>query len=236
MRNKILAILLVLAVTSVAQANKTTQDTEIWVPVNINAKFGDTNWRGFLELQPRITNDVSQLGVIIVRPGIGYAITPNATIWAGYGLQATEYGDTGNYGLENRAWQGFYWKDTAAKKQFIWEMRNRMEERFLPANSEVSYRWRTRLRGEYLLQEYQPWLKPWSVIASNEVFVNFNSNTNNSQLPAGFNQNRAYVGIGYRFAPEFQIETGYLNQYVPGHVGKANQANNVWMTNFNVNF
>lgn len=224
---KILAIFL-MAFTAQAA---TTQDYQTWVPVNINAKLGDTNWRGFLEIQPRITNDSSTLGVAIVRPAVGYAITPKASIWLGYLMQASEIGDTNDYLIENRIWQGFTWKEPVTKNLTV-EARNRLEERFIPHNSDVSLRWRTRVRAEYVLPIYTP----VSLIASEELFVNINDSSYNPSLNSGIAQNRAYVGVGYRFAPQFQIETGYLNQYQPGNAGKPDQANNVWMTNLNFNF
>jgi len=140
--------------------------------------------------------------------------------------------DSDTYLIENRAWQGFSWKDTANEKQFIWEVRNRLEERFLPHNSDPSIRWRTRFRVEQLI----PGWSPWSVIASEEIFVNLNDNSNNAQLQAGAQQNRLYVGIGYRFAPEVQVETGYLYQHVWKNPPSADQNNNIWMTNLNLNF
>lgn len=224
---KVLKLVSLLLVSSVSIAD----DFQIWIPININAKFGQSDWRGFLELQPRFTNDSSTLGTAIVRPAIGYAIGHNATGWVGYGMQASEIGDTESYLIENRAWQGFSWKDIGFDKQLIWEVRNRLEERFLPGNSDPSIRWRTRFRGE-IMTTYDP----ISIITSDEIFINLNDNENNNQLQAGLNQNRVYLGIGYRFNPELQVETGYLNQYIPGYHGKGNQVNNVWMTNLNINF
>jgi hypothetical protein len=118
--------------------------------------------------------------------------------------------DSDKYTIENRAWQGFSWKDTANDKQFLWEVRNRLEERFLPRNSDPSIRWRTRFWVEQLIPDWSS----WSVIASEEIFVNLNDNSNNAQLQAGAQQNRLYAGVGYRFAPEVQVETGYLYQHV----------------------
>ncbi len=140
--------------------------------------------------------------------------------------------DSDTYLIENRVFQGFSWKDTANDKQFIWEVRNRLEERFLPRNSDPSIRWRTRLRVEQLL----PGGMPWSIIASEEIFVNLNDNAHNTQLQAGAQQNRLYLGVGYRFAPEVQVETGYLYQQVWRNDPSADQNNNVWMTNLNLNF
>ncbi len=209
-----------------------TSDFQTWVPININVKL-TSQLRGFLELQPRIDNDTSNLTSIIVRPAIGWAINKQATLWVGYLMQADSITpDSDTYRIENRAFQGFSWKDTANDKQFIWEFRNRLEERFLPRNSDPSIRWRTRLRVEQLI----PGGSPWSIIASEEIFVNINNNSNNAQLQAGVQQNRLYLGVGYRFTPEVQVETGYLYQHVFRNPPSPDQDNNIWMTNLNLNF
>lgn len=207
-------------------------DFQIWIPININAKLTE-HLRGFLEFQPRVGDNASNLTSMIVRPSLGWALNEKATLWVGYLMGADSVTpDSDTYLIENRAWQGFSWKDTANEKQFIWEMRNRLEERFLPHNSDPSIRWRTRFRIEHLIPEWSS----WSVIASEEIFVNLNDNSNNAQLQAGAQQNRLYVGVGYRFAPEVQVETGYLYQHVWKNPPSADQNNNIWMTNLNLNF
>ena len=218
-------------VTANVNANATS-DSQIWIPININAKLTE-QVRGFLEFQPRIGNDASHLTSMIVRPALGWALNDRATLWVGYLMSADSVTpDSDTYRIENRAFQGFTWRDTANEKQFIWEARNRLEERFLPGNSDPSIRWRTRLRVEQLIPDWSP----WSVIASNEIFVNVNDNSNNAQLQAGVQQNRLYAGVGYRFAPEVQVETGYLWQHVWKNPPTADQDNSVWMTNLNLNF
>lgn len=232
--NKIREIALLAALTASAnsQAASATSDFLSWVPININVKLTE-QLRGFLEIQPRVGNDNSHLTTMIIRPAVGWAITPKATVWVGYLMQADSVNLTSDkYLIENRAWQGFTWKDTANDKQFIWEVRNRLEERFLPLNSDPSIRWRTRVRVEQLIPNFSS----WSVIASEEIFVNLNDNAHNVHLQSGAQQNRAYLGFGYRFAPEFQIETGYLYQHVWKKSPTGDQNNNVWMTSLNFNF
>jgi hypothetical protein len=220
------------AVCNNVQATSATSDFQIWVPININLKLTE-KLRGFLEFQPRVGSDASHLSSMIVRPALGWALTPKATLWAGYLMSADPIGPTSDtYRIENRVWQGFSWKDTANEKQFIWEARNRLEERFLPGNSIPSFRWRTRFRAEQLIPHYSF----LSVIASEEIFVNLNNNAHNAQLQAGANQNRLYLGLGYRFAPEFQVESGYLYQHVWKNAPPADQNNGIWMTNLNLNF
>lgn len=214
------------------QATTATSDFQTWVPININVKLTD-QLRGFLELQPRVGNDSSHLTTAIVRPALGWAINQQATLWAGYLMSADSISPSSEkYLIENRAWQGFSWKDTANEKQFIWEVRNRLEERFLPRNSDPSIRWRTRVRIEQLMPNYSA----WSVIASEEMFVNLNDNAHNAQLQSGAQQNRAYLGVGYRFMPQFQVETGFLYQHIWKKDPVGDQNNKVWMTNLNFNF
>jgi len=207
-------------------------DFQAWIPVNLNVKLTE-QLRGFLELQPRVGNDMSHLTSMMIRPAIGWAINKKATLWMGYLMSADSVTpDSDTYRIENRAYQGFSWRDTANDKQFIWEVRNRLEERFLPRNADPSIRWRTRLRVEQLI----PGWSSWSVIASEEIFFNLNDNANNAQLQAGAQQNRLYLGVGYRFAPEFQVESGYVYQHIWKNLPVPDQDNNVWMTNLNVNF
>lgn len=224
------AMAMALIASSNAQASANS-DFFTWVPININLKLGE-QLRGFLEFQPRIGNDSSHLTSMMIRPALGWAITPKLTVWAGYLMSADSIKFTDKYLIENRAWQGLSWKDSTDDKQFIWEMRNRLEERFLAAKSDPSIRWRTRFRFEYLIPEFSS----WSIIASEEIFVNLNDNSDDPQLQAGLQQNRGYIGVGYRFAPEFQIETGYLEQHVWKRAGVPDQNNSVWMTNLNLNF
>ena len=89
---------------------RATSDFQIWIPININAKL-TTQLRGFLELQPRIGDNASNLTSAIVRPALGWALNGKATLWIGYGMQADSVTpDSDTYLIENRAWQGFTWK------------------------------------------------------------------------------------------------------------------------------
>lgn len=222
---KILALLFLIT-SPLASAEIT--DYQVWAPVNINTKFNES-WRGFLELQARVGADASQLKTAIVRPAIGYQFHPDWTVWGGYLAQFTSKSyDADQYDAENRIWQGITYKHKF--NNFTFEARNRMEERFLANNSDPEYRWRTRFRGEYVIPSTKV-----SIIGSEEIFFNLNDNGTNHAIQAGPDQNRAYVGIGYRFTDGFQIESGYLKNSVWGYNGKQDQNNDVWMTNFNIN-
>ena len=50
-----------------------------------------------------------------------------------------------------------------------------------------------------------------------EVFVGIGHNTKPERV---FDQNRLFLGLGYKFNPAFRLEAGYLNQAIPrGKVG-----------------
>jgi hypothetical protein len=57
----------------------------------------------------------------------------------------------------------------------------------------------------------------------NEVFLNLQ---HKDQLNGKvFDQNRAYLALGYRFSKKFDLEAGYLNQAIRG--ASVNTSNNV---------
>jgi hypothetical protein len=228
---KILTILLLLFTTSIFAKGEIIEDFQVVVPVNLNIKLGE-HLRGWFEIQPRIQENASELDVAIIRPGIGWQLNKNWTVWAGYLMQANRNRVQDNYSIENRSWQGLTYQKTFGNNVF--EVRNRLEQRFLPANGNMSNRWRTRFRNEYIFPDQTT----WSIIAGEEVFVNLDTNEvdPSHQLQSGVSQNRANVGIGYRFNPQFQVDTGYLNQVFLNFGDHADSMNHSWITNFNLNF
>jgi ribosomal protein L32E len=213
--------------TSLAQADgQVSNDFQNWMSINTNVQIND-KYRAFLELNPRLMDNGSRLGAAYIRPAIGYDINPNLTVWAGYVLQATNSQANLNYVLENQSYQQVTWRGKVGDDN--WEFRNAVEERYLP--SEMGYRSRSRIRYEYVI----PNQKTWSLIGSDEVFMNFN-NVQASSVRSGIAQNRAYVGVGYRFTPSIQVESGYMNQHVWNGGDLVDQNNHVWQSNLNLNF
>lgn len=227
MKKLLIAIILLLCSTVYAQSTEgTVSDFQNWMAISANAKVSD-KWRTFAEVNPRIMDNSSRLGAAYVRPAIGYDITPNWTAWLGYVLQATNTASDNHYTLENQSYEQITYRKTFDNLNI--ESRNAIEHRYLP--SEVGHRSRNRIRGEYIL----PSQTVWSLIGYDEVFVNFND-VAASNVKSGISQNRAYVGIGYRFNPRVQLETGYLHQYVWVGTDYADQSNHVWSTALNLNF
>lgn len=57
-----------------------------------------------------------------------------------------------------------------------------------------------------------PFAPDFSVVASDEFFANINKT--NYGADDGFDQNRAFGGIGYNFNKNIKTELGYMNQYI----------------------
>ena len=62
-----------------------------------------------------------------------------------------------------------------------------------------------------------------------EVFVNLYDTDWGPKLQSlqGLDQNRGFVGIGYRYSPEIMTEIGYMNQYIQTQPGAKDRMNNI---------
>ncbi|MEM2159446.1 MAG: DUF2490 domain-containing protein [Candidatus Nitrosotenuis sp.] len=220
-----------LFVSSVVLADDIIEDFGTWNQLNFNYKPKDSNWLGYLELQGRMKNDSKDVNQLIARPAIGYQVTPNLSLWGGYLFQATTYkGSTNHYWNEHRVFEQATYKDKFGDLDFT--SRTRFEQRnFDVADSGTALRVRQQFRVDYPLH-----IGGTYVAAYDEVFFNLNNEYNSAtNIKTGFDQNRAWVGLGYKFNDHFKAETGYLNQYQEA-VGGPNKMNHIIMTAINASF
>jgi len=180
------------------------------------------HWGYSFDGQLRSHDELSYLKHILLRPSANYYFAKNKVGALGYAYIAT-YGrnaSTGDHTFrpEHRIWQQYTYshkigKYVAASHRF------RLEQRFLgnTASNKNDHYFAQRLR--YFTRGIIP-LKHDSTVFTqgpfvalqNEVFVNIqNKNKVNKHF---FDQNRAYVAIGYRINKMIDVETGYLNQYI----------------------
>ena len=101
-----------------------------------------------------------------------------------------------------------------------------MEQRFIErrAADVFSQRLRYFFRTMVPLSKQDSTFKKGAFLAlQNELFLNLqNKNELNNHV---FDQNRAYIAVGYRLSPKIDIEAGYLNQAIKG--ASTNTINNV---------
>lgn len=213
-------------------ADSIKDDWGMWFSNTFQTDFGGSRNLAFLELAPRTKHDNSEFRQIIVRPLLGYKVTQKLQLWLGYTWQG-EYSKENDFELAtNDIIEQLQWIDNLTP-QLNFQYRFRLEQRFFAAEAETGHRMRHRFRFVYTLPESKTYL-----IASDELFVYFNS-FNDSRLEhsvqTGINQNRSYVGVGYKLMPQLNIDTGYQLQYV-NNFGAADEANHIWLTNINFNF
>ncbi|NIO81758.1 MAG: DUF2490 domain-containing protein [Candidatus Aminicenantes bacterium] len=102
----------------------------------------------------------------------------------------------------------------------IFVSRTRLEWRWIENVPGTAVRFRTLLRGQFPFDEK----RVWSIVAQNEIFVNFNSPPNGPA--AGFDQNRLFFGLNRKVNEHVFIDGGYqwqtINTEEPGFIDNNN--------------
>ena len=200
------------------------QDFRLWAPVYLNFPIAGPV-KGFLEANPRLSDDVSQIDQLLLRSAVGYQLTPTTSLWQGYAW-VTNYEP--NYTQEHRLFQQLIYSTKFSTFQLL--SRSRLEERWIQNTSGTALRARTMLRVNFPLPTY-PAL---ALVAYDEIFIHLN--TIRQGPTAGFDQNRAFLGINYTLSPNFNIDAGYQLQLINTALsGLANQANNMILLQFFIN-
>ena len=195
-----------------------------------------SKWSVHAEFQLRSTNHWAQVQTVLPRIGINYHIRKNQVITAGYALIPNRVFTGGYNGLvsEHRVWQQYLLNQTIGST--VLTHRLRLEERFTPraivvgddvlaGDRVVSVRARYFARAVIPFKKQVPFVKGPFIGLQEEAFVNVAGNKNvNGQF---FDQNRAYVAFGYRVSKQFDVEAGYLNQFVVRIKGQENLMNHV---------
>lgn len=160
--------------------------------------------RIWLEGQSRYDQDFSHWYQGMARVALGYSLSDRATLWAGYTWLPTE--NLGKaYISQQDVWPGFRYVLPTSVGTL--SFRTIFESNFLQG-SDVRYRPRQMIRFMHPLQA-EPRL---NLIAWDEFFVRLNSTPDGGN--AGFDQNRAFAGLGWSFNKNVRAELGYMNQYV----------------------
>ncbi|MDD5581166.1 MAG: DUF2490 domain-containing protein [Methylobacter sp.] len=220
-------------VSPTVQADDLLQDAGSWLQVvgEGSLKVVDPRLekgRIWLEGQSRFDDNWDHWYQGMVRAAVGYSLSDRATIWAGYTWLPTQ--NVGKpYVAQQDVWPGFryVWPTSIGTVSF----RTLIETNFLPGNgSDVRVRPRQMIRFMHPL-DFEPRL---SLITWDEFFVR--ANTTRAGGQAGFDQNRAFAGLGWTFNKNFRTEVGYLNQYLDDATHTNNTMHHLIMGSLYVNF
>lgn len=156
--------------------------------------------RWYAEVQPRTAFNAGESVRLLVRPAVGFQLTPQVSLWAGYGWTPVLVPTFVN---EHRAFEQLLLEHRLGPWMLV--NRTRFEQRFVEGSGGVSLRLRHMVRALVRFGE----ASPLGVAMYDEPF--FGLNDLGAGPVAGFDQNRAFLGLNYKLDPLFQVELGYLN-------------------------
>lgn len=182
------------------------------------------NWRLQLEAQLRQTEGMSQPQQRLFRTALLRVLSPAVRVGGGYAVTRTyppdEFVVDAQRFTEHRTYQQLDLRlQTGA---VLWDHRYRLEQRWGERLSTTTTNFGERLgwtytnRARYFLRTIvapgggAPEKGEGYFVAYDEVFINFGDQVRNNV----FDQNRVFVGAGYRFRPTFGMEAGYLSQII----------------------
>lgn len=160
------------------------------------AKVLDGHGWVYVELQPRGTllpAAAAKVDQVLLRAAVGWQLPKGFTLWAGAAY----------INGEQRVFEQLMWGGNFGPVRL--SVRARLEQRFLPQVDGARHRARVQFRAAWTFRD------PFLLIVYDEPFVNLS--------PFAFDQNRAYVALGYRPHPKVLVELGYLNQLLPTRMG-----------------
>lgn len=149
---------------------------------------------------------------------LGYSITPNLSIWAGYTHDWIHPLGKSAY-QESRPYQDLVWNSNFAKWRFT--ARTRLEERIREDSGDTGVRLRQLFQVSYPLDFID---KNLSAYAGEEMLGYTNKNSFGRQ---GFSENRALGGFSYQFSQQLGADLGYMGQYVYNKTGSNLFTHNV---------
>jgi hypothetical protein len=210
--NGCLAVLLILVLFWSDNAECAIQrDFETWYNLQAIIKTHSqnktlSNVRFWYETQQRLGGNSSQVSLSLIRPALGYALTENLSIWLGYAWIDTERPITPIPFKEERIWQQLLWVKTYTSLTFT--NRLRTEQRYLENRPITAYRLRELMKISIPFKQHSK----LSFVSSDEIFYHHNNFIGRNGQ--GFDQNRFFVGLGYKPNKTLNMEIGYMNQYI----------------------
>jgi hypothetical protein len=222
-----------------------TSNSNTWLAYIGDHKFSEKFGVHF-ELQERRNQVLLYDQQRIIRVGINYHFLDNAFVTVGYAFVETlpygKFAVKSNF-PEQRIYQQLQYSNGLGRVELV--SRFRLEQRFsyLPklqidgsykSNSSPTYtnRFRFFQRFSIPFKGLKIVDKSIYVTAYDELFVNFGKNVGVNI----FDQNRAFIGVGYKIPKIGRLEIGYLNQILVKSDGLKIEDNHTISIALNANF
>jgi hypothetical protein len=178
------------------------------------------------DIQWRSSDELKHTQTLLLRGGLNVHLNKKFTVTGGYAFihNRRVINNVNGYAPEHRLWEQLLYNHKL--KNIFVSHRFRLEQRFIAKtivqNNELkndgsvyANRFRYFIRNILPLQpQQQTFRKGLFAALQNEVFVNIGNTANvNGKF---FDQNRLYLAVGYRLHSTFDLEAGYMNQYISG--------------------
>jgi hypothetical protein len=243
----ILSVCLTFGSTLVSHAQKSiATQTNAWTMYVGTHKLSD-KFSLMTEYQWRRADGFKSWQQSLLRFGLEYTINPNVSVMAGYALVKTfPYGDQPiiHEFDENRIFEQLNLKSKIGNVEV--QHRYRLEQRFLEqyatdaSNNSVQvdpvFRQRLRYRTMAMIPLSRKEMSDKTLFlnVNNEVFLGFGSGIGKNIM----DQNRFIAALGWRFSKDFNVQLGYLNQFVVKTDGlKMERNHTLWIsTTYNLDF
>ena len=180
------------------------------------------------DIQWRSADDLQYTQTLLLRAGLNVHVNKKLTLTGGYAFihNYRRSGVVDGYVNEHRIWEQALYSHKINTLSLAHRLR--LEQRFLPKtivennalkNDGTLYANRIRyfIRNILPLNGQVSFSKGFFAALQNEVFLNFGNKANVNGKT--FDQNRLYLAAGYRLSKAFDLELGYMNQYVNGRSG-----------------
>lgn len=192
-----------------------------WVMYTGNHKLSD-RWGIHTEYQWRRSDLFDHWQQSLMRLGVEHYLPSGVQLTLGYGwIKTYPYGSQpiAHYNNEHRIWQQLILKNKTGRVDF--QHRYRLEQRFIENWENFGGNWdqegylfRQRVRYRFLVTVplSRKELKDNTLLLAiyDEPFLGFGKGVGKNIL----DQNRLYGALGWRFNKDFNVQLGYMNQYV----------------------
>ncbi|MBV2149580.1 DUF2490 domain-containing protein [Sphingobium sp. AS12] len=199
------ALLPLLAVLALPTTARASEDEQLWTTANATVKLGD-KWRLSQEVVARFSDDRKGLYEIESNTLIGYKLSKQVTLWAGY-THDPQYAGGDFTVMEHRG-----------RQQITADNILKIGRGSLSARMRIEERWRDGVDGTaYRLRPYVKFVLPFqeggktALVLSHESF--FDLNKTNFQRVQGEERMRNLIAISTPLAKNVNMEIGYLHQH-----------------------
>jgi Protein of unknown function (DUF2490) len=182
---------------------QTSHDEGVWLNATVMGSVKD-RLIFFAEVQPRITEGASRVTQILLRPAIGWQVSPKLAVYQGYARVIDPL--DGRDRIEDRLFQQATWNVGNLGRLEV-QSRTRLEQRWRNDGDGMSLRARQMLRFEYPLTDAE---RRVAALGWSEAFVGLKSADWGGVT--GFDQLRTFAGIEVPLPGKSTLEIGYLNQ------------------------